>query len=69
MNDRLLTVAEASDEYFVPEKTIRTWLERGRLSWYQPGLLLDSDLATVERQTRKESRWRKILALVDVFEA
>jgi hypothetical protein len=62
LSERLITVAEASGEFWVPEKTIRTWIERGLLSWHTPGLLLEADVAEVERQTRQLPRMRRLLA-------
>lgn len=63
MTGRHLTVAQAAEEYFVPEKTIRRWLERGLLDWQTPGLIADSDVARVEQSTRRLARMGRIVAL------
>lgn len=67
--DRLLTVAEAAEEFFVPEKTVRRWLDRELLNWHRPGLLLDTDVAAVEARTRRLRRTRHLLALTSTFGA
>lgn len=61
---RLLTVAEAATEFFVTEKAIRRWMERGLLTWHEPGLLLAADVAVVESMTRRKSRTKQLLALI-----
>lgn len=66
---RLLTVAEAAEEFFVPEKTIRRWIDRDLLRWQRPGLVLDSDVAAAEAKTRRVRRMRDLLALTSNFGA
>lgn len=66
---RLLTVTEAAAEFFISEKTIRRWLERALISWYEPGLLLESDVAQVELLTRRVSRMGQMLAFADALGA
>jgi hypothetical protein len=64
VSGRLLTVAEASAEFFVPERTIRTWIGRGFVRW-RDGYLDEDEVAGVERKLRRGPRERHLLALAD----
>jgi hypothetical protein len=60
----LLTVAEAATEFFVPEKTIRTWIARDYLG-LRNGLVSEAELAEVEKKLRRKPREGQLLALAD----
>lgn len=59
---RFITVAEAAAEYFVPERTVRTWIARGLCEWVGTGLLDDDDVMRAEYSTRRTRRMGDLLA-------
>lgn len=59
---RFITVAQAAEEYFVPERTVRTWIARGLVTWVGTGLLDDDDVMRAEHSTRRTRRMSDLLA-------
>lgn len=66
---RFLTVAQASEEYFVPERTVRTWVARGLVRWVGAGLLADDEVMAAERATRRNPRLLDLLAKAGAVES
>src|SRR5687768_11009548 len=59
---RFITVTQAAEEYFVPERTVRTWIARGLVTWVGTGLLDDDDVMRAEHSTRRTRRMGDLLA-------
>lgn len=59
---KLLTLSEAAHEFWLPRKTIATWVHRQILKPTQPGLYLDEDVAEVEARLRRVPRWAALIA-------
>lgn len=62
---RLLTVAEAATEFWLEPRTIRQWIDRGRIAWAvpgqnSPGLVWEADVADAERATRRWPRTKRL---------
>jgi hypothetical protein len=66
---RFITVTEAADEYFVPERTVRTWIARDLVHWVGTGLLDDEEVRAAEYATRRTRRMDDLLARAGIFES
>jgi hypothetical protein len=61
---RALTVRDAATEFYVPLKTVETWVARGHLTLHA-GLVDADDVAEVEARLRRRPRLARLLELAD----
>jgi hypothetical protein len=61
--NRLLTVAEAAELFWLPEETLRTWMKRGQVPAPGPGLVWEMDVARAEAATRRKPRAERLAQL------
>jgi hypothetical protein len=61
VSERIMTTAEAARSFWVPVRTVETWVARGRLVPAAPGLFRECDVADAERATRRQPRLAQLL--------
>ena len=60
---RTLTRDQITREFFLPVKTLETWVRRGLLTPVTRGRYLEDDVAAVEASTRRRPRLDRLVAL------